>query len=373
MRWRIIYTLMGKEVRRQRANRGGLVLAILLVVAALLLTFLGRDGGAGALTGGVESCFIDYWQDDAWVQHLRDNVPDGLKQQIHFRPVKDATVVNGILVYPPGAGAIQIRIEENPAGRLQRRVMVWYPGKDSRAMADYENWFWRETARYFQQKVAQTERKNEPAVGMIVESDPLQHEQATLTGGTDMRAALTVGLVMFALFFSCIYLLPSLMCEERERGTLLAQVLSPASLLEILAAKFLLYPAAGMTLGALLAGIARPSVLAEPLFWLALAVAAVDSLGIGVSIASLARTQRAASMGALCYMLVVALYLFICQQANIVGLPYLALEYHGPRMLHAALGGTVHAEHWGNLAAAAGLSLVWCLAAAHLFRTRGWQ
>jgi len=373
MRWHILYTLLAKEVRRQRANRGGLVLAALLVVAALLMTFMGRDGGVGALTGGVDSCFIDYWQDDAWVKHLRDNIPDELKHQIHFRPVEQATVVNGILVYPPGTGAIQIRVEKDPTGRLYRRVNVWHPGKDTRAMADYERWFWRETARYFQQKAAHAERKNEPGDGMIVENDPLRHEQAALAGGTDVRSALTVGLVMFALFFPCIYLLPSLMCEERERGTLLAQVLSPASHWEILAAKFLLYPAAGIALGSLLAGIAQPSVLTEPMFWLALAVTAVGSQGIGLCIASLARTQRAASMGALCYMLLVALFLFICQQANITGLPYLALEYHGPRMLHAALAGTVHVGHWGNFAAAAGLSLVWCSAAAHLFRTRGWQ
>jgi hypothetical protein len=34
----------------------------------------------------------------------------------------------------------------------------------------------------------------------------------------------------------------SLTCEERERGILLAQALSPASAREILAAKFLFYP-----------------------------------------------------------------------------------------------------------------------------------
>jgi hypothetical protein len=35
-------------------------------------------------------------------------------------------------------------------------------------------------------------------------------------------------------------------------------------------------------------------------------------MGIGLTIASLARTQRAASIGALCYLLVVGLLLFIC-------------------------------------------------------------
>ena len=38
------------------------------------------------------------------------------------------------------------------------------------------------------------------------------------------------------------------MCEERERGVLLAQALSPASPLEIFAAKLLFYPAAGIAL-----------------------------------------------------------------------------------------------------------------------------
>src|SRR5207244_12556838 len=109
---------------------------------------------------------------------------------------------------------------------------------------------------------------------------------------------------------------------ERDRGILLAQALSPASALEILAAKFLFYPVAGMALAALLAGLYDVAVLARPLFWLAILVASLGSLGIGLTIASLARTQRAASMGALCYMMAVALVLFICQQNNIPFVPY---------------------------------------------------
>jgi hypothetical protein len=123
----------------------------------------------------------------------------------------------------------------------------------------------------------------------------------------------------------------------------------------------------------LLAGLATPAVLARPFFWLALVVCVFGSLGIGLTIASLARTQREASMGALCYMMVVAMLLFICQQASIPGLPYLALEYHGPRMLHAALSGRVLWFHWGNLAAAAALAVGWAALATRLFRQRGWQ
>jgi hypothetical protein len=167
--------------------------------------------------------------------------------------------------------------------------------------------------------------------------------------------------------------LPSLTCEERERGVLLAQALSPASTLEILAAKLVFYPALGIALAALLAGIHNPATLTRSFFWLGASVAAVGSLGIGLTIASLARTQRAASMGALCYTMAVALLLFICRQNNIVALPYLALEYYCPRVLHAAISGAVYPYHWGNLAGACVLATIWVTVAAVLFRRWGWQ
>jgi hypothetical protein len=76
--------------------------------------------------------------------------------------------------------------------------------------------------------------------------------------------------------------------------------------------------------------LARGLLHRPPFFRLALVVAVLGSMGIGLAIASLARTQRAASMGAMCYTLAVALILFICQQNAIPGLPSLALEYHCP-------------------------------------------
>ena len=100
---------------------------------------------------------------------------------------------------------------------------------------------------------------------------------------------------------------------------------------------------------------------------------AFGSLGIGLCIASLARTQRLASLGALCYMLVVALLLLICQQTGIGFLPWVFLEYHGPRMIHAALQGPGGTAPWRSLAATAALAVAWTSAAAILFRRYGWQ
>src|SRR5262249_1258154 len=164
-----------------------------------------------------------------------------------------------------------------------------------------------------------------------------ERRDSELRGGLDPRSGLATSLVVFGLFFVCVYLLPSLTCEERERGVLLAQALSPASTTELLAARFLFYPAIGLLLAAPLASTYDPPVLLRPFVWMALVVCVMGSMGIGLTIASLARSQRAASMGAMSYMMAVALLLFICQQNGIPGLPYLAIEYHGPRMLHAAL------------------------------------
>jgi hypothetical protein len=360
MRWHILRTLLHKEILRHAANRGGLALVLLLVVAAMLLSFFGtKDGSGGGLTPGVRLCYIDYWQDDPLVDHLRRHVPADLAERILFRPAQAVpTDSAGQMVYPQGTAAIQLRGLTRPEGSY--RVCFWHPG-DRSALAPFEVWFWQESLH--------CARERSDAFPL----PELRTEQAGLKGGLDPRSGMATALVLFGLFFTCVYLLPSLTCEERERGVLLAQALSPASTAEILAAKFLFYPALGLALAVVLAGTYQPAVLTRPFFWLALVVAVSGSMGVGLAIASLARTQRAASMGALCYMMAVALLLFVCQQNGIPGLPYLALEYHCPRMLHAALTDSVLWYHWGHLAAAAILAVAWAAVAAVLFRRHGWQ
>jgi hypothetical protein len=358
MRWRILRTLLHKEVLRHLANRGGIALVLLLIVAALLLSCFGvPDASGGGLAPGVRLCYVDYWLPSPLVTHLRNHLPAELADHIRFRPVQQAaTDAHGTIVYPQGTAAIQIR----PGEDRGYRMAFWHPG-DAAAMAPFEIWFWKEALHFTR---SQTEEAATPAI---------EAERLQLKGGLDPRSGMATALVLFGLFFVCVYLLPSLTCEERERGVLLAQALSPATTREILAAKFLFYPALALALAVVLAGTYRPIVLTRPFFWLALLGAVFGSMGIGLAIASLARTQRAASMGAMCYTLAVALLLFICQQNNIPGLPYLALEYHCPRMLHAALTDAVLPYHWGHLGGTAVLSVLWSLLAALLFRFQGWQ
>lgn len=408
MRWYILRALLVKEWQRHLANRGGIALALLLVAAAVLLSVFAPQETAAAGTGpvgGVRHCFIEFDLDTPLIEHLRANRPPELKEQIVLRPLRHADTVDGLIVYPTGTAAIQIRQifpDKSPTGRYTVDVSVWHPDGDPTALAPYEAWLWKELRRGM---TAQARSKGVPVPGepafdpenqwLLLEAHKRFQEQvsaASVSTGSgyavpdlavsrkglggkvlDLRSAIATGLVVFALYFTCVYLLPTLNCEERERGVLLAQALSPASPTEIVAAKFIFYPGAGIVLAATLAAIYKTTILSSLFFWLALLAVGGGFLGIGMTIATMARTQRAAFLGGMCYLLSVSMLLMICSMNSIPFLPYLAVEYHGPRILHAALSGEVLWYHWYNLLAALGLAAAWLVAAGWLFRRRGWQ
>ncbi|QVL33712.1 ABC transporter permease [Telmatocola sphagniphila] len=412
MRWHILQTLLHKEFLRHATNRGGLALAGLLITASLLLAILNPAEDKGfSLFGGIHHCYIDFEEDNGLIQHLRDTVPDELRNAIFIRQMEPNSKPDQPLNYPTGTGAIQIRrLNTQSAGKPGYLIWLWHPNNDRQGMAVYESWFWRETYDYFQNQAAKqlseaglngAKEMGQPPLDdnlwglrkayeelfdryrtvSATLSPELQKpmpivelKETPLTGsGMSSRASISTALVMFSLFFTCVYLMPSLTCEERERGLLLAQALSPANTLEILTAKFMFYPAFGVFLATILSGIHNPQVLKNPFYWLTMFTLALGSLGIGITLACVARTQRSASMAALCYMLVVALTLLMCQQNNIAYIPYMALEYHAPLIIHATLTSQIKPHHWVNLAACAALGFLWASLAFVLFRKRGWQ
>jgi hypothetical protein len=408
MRWYIIKALLVKEWQRHLANRGGIALALLLVAAAVLLSVFAPAGesstaGTEAL-GGVRHCFIEFDRPSPLIKHLENNRPPELKEQIKFRELAKADTIDGNIYYPTGTASIQIRqpfAAQSPTGRDMLNVYVWHPSGDPTALAPYEAWLWKETRRFYTQRARDkgVTPPPEPKFDaenqwLIVEAHRRFQEQVAAASGSsgaftvpdleinrkglggkvlDIRSAVATALVIFALYFTCVYLLPTLNCEERERGVLLAQALSPASPAEIVTAKFLFYPTAGILLAVTIAAVYKTSILSSLFFWLALFAVGGGFLGIGMTIATLARTQKAAFLGGMCYLMTVSMLLMICSMNGIPILPYLALEYHGPRILHAAITGDVVHYHWYNLLGAAALAVAWLTAAGWLFRRRGWQ
>lgn len=407
MRLHILRALFVKEVRRHLANRGGLALAGLLVVAALLLsvfnpTAVDAGGGGGDLVGGVHHCFVEYAEKTPFVRALEASVPPHLKAKLVFRQLPPDRLT-GPVNYAPGTGAVRI-VESTRDGTPRLKFDVWHPPGDPAAMAPYEQWFFRAAREQLQTqaaaKLGDTAKLTAPdfrnddlwAVQEAFRSLDAEAERLRPTTDgprvlpaveikrnglgakpLDLRSAVATALVVFALYFTCCYLLPTLNCEERERGVLLAQALSPASPAEIVAAKFLFYPTAGVGLAAALAGIYSPGVLSTLFFWLALLALASGFLGIGMTVSTLAKTQRAAFMGSMCYLLSVSLLLFVCSQSGVPFLPQLAIETHGPKILHAAMTRNVESYHWVHLLATFGLGAGWMTLAGWLFRRRGWQ
>lgn len=408
MRWYIIKALLVKEWQRHLANRGGIALALLLIAAAVLLSvFAPKEAAAGTgMVGGVHHCFIEYDRETPLVKHLKANVPKDLVGSIVFRAMPDPDRIQTIQNAEVGTGSLQILqlgADRSPSGRPTISVRVWHPKGDPAALAPYEAWLWKECRRFFSSQIrdALPGLPADPAFDSLNDwivmdshgrfqgqvaalasqanvSSPRVPDLAVHRDGLggkvlDFRAAVATGLVVFSLYFACVYLLPTLNCEERERGVLLAQALSPASPTEIVAAKFLFYPCFGIALAATIAAIYKTAVLSSLFFWLALFAVGGGFLGIGMTIATLARTQRAAFLGGMCYLLSVSMVLLICATNGIPVLPWAAIEYHGPRILHAALSGEVATRHWAHLIGAVLLAATWLTAAGWLFRRRGWQ
>jgi len=397
MRFYVLRALVLKEVRRHVANKGGLVLCGLLIVAALMLTIFNptkvADGAAGGdLIGGVHHCYVDYPLESKFIRDLKTKVPANLSAQLVFRNLKPEQI-DRPLVSSPGTGAIRIK-EVRDAAEVVEQLMVevWHPPGDPGAMTVYEQWFYRACHSIYAERLSsasptlrdddlwpveeafrqlQTRAEQQQSKSLVPEVKIARNGLGAEP--LDYRSAIATAMVVFALYFLCCYLLPTMNCEERERGVLLAQALSPASPTEIVAAKFLFYPVVGMCLAATLAGIYSPTVLSTLFFWLSLLALASGFLGIGMTVSTLAKTQRSAFMGSMCYLLVVALFLFVCNQCAIPILPLFAIETHGPKILHAAMTQKVEPYHWWSLLAAVGLGAAWMSLAAWLFRKRGWQ
>ena len=157
MRWRILKTLLQKEALRHATNRGGLALAGLLITASLLLAALNpaaEDDKPAMLVGGVHHCIVWYDEQDDWVSYLEAHKPAGMNANILFYVIRPRAELDEHLKYDTGTGGIEIRQMPAVDGRPKYRVNVRYPAGDRAGMAAYENWFWRESHRFFHSRAA---------------------------------------------------------------------------------------------------------------------------------------------------------------------------------------------------------------------------
>lgn len=397
MRGYVLRTLFVKEARRVAAHRGTVGMLLLLLVAAVLLSFAGARALEGAFgSGSAGTCVIDTWDRSEWVRHLEARVPPELRSRVSFRQMENH---RGMIRYPTGSVGIQLRPNEDTGGY---KIWTWHAPGAAESAAWCEAWVWRETRRFFLDRSgvddatralearqigaidsrddawalgeahARFRQRVDPG-GSVVPRFDVERSPFRSVSGAGARDAIAMGLVLLGLFFVGIFLLPSMTCEERERGTLAAIALSPAAAREIVSAKLGFYFLLAFALAALLGGIAAPAALGRPFFWGTLAAVALASVAIGFCIASLAKTQRGASLGALSYLFATGVLLVTGKDGPLEPVTWLLIERHGPELLLAALAGVVRRAQWVQLGVAAALALVWVGVASLCYRRFGWR
>jgi len=415
VRWYVLRALVRKEVLRVASQRGAMGMALLMVVTAALFSVVGSRSLSGlGLGGDAGLCVVDYWKPDHWLRHLEENRPDDPDHRVEMRSMAGH---EGWIRYPSGSVGIQLRPLDagGSPDAPHYKVWVWYPSGQSSAATWCEDWFWTESRRFFLEQaraglgpserqrfdigvrnvdqVHATGLRNEAhdyfrqtvTRALLGVSRPLEEastvvpalevERSSLWGGkkTKPREAVGMGLSLLALFFVGVFLLPSLTCEERERGTLMAIALSPASAREILAARMSFYFVLATGLALVVAVISAPASIGNPFLWASVAAVALGAVGVGMTIAAIAKTQRSASTGALLYLFATGVLLLTGKGGALEPLTWLMLERHGPEMLLAALAGRGGAEAWVPLGFTLVIAVVWNLVASAAYRRWGWR
>lgn len=397
MRVIVLRALLLKELRRVAAHRGSVGMVLLIVVTAVLMSFAGARALSGVIPGGQASrCVIDVWHENAWVAHLRSHVPRGLRDRISFRSLQNRP---GFIRYPIGSVGIQLRPDENSGGY---KLWTWHPSGDPAAAAWCESFVWRESRRFFLTASdldattrALVEREVDGIDGTddawaLRESHARFRERVDPTGtrvprfdverspfrtisGAGAREAVAMGLVLLSLFFVGIFLLPSMTSEERERGVASAIALSPARPSEIVLARLGFYFVFAFGLASLVGGIAVPSAWVRPFFWAVVAVIALGSVAIGFTLASVSKTQRGASLAALCYLFATGVLMVTAKDNALEPVTWFLLERHGPTLLLVAFSGVTGTGPWLELGFTGLLSLGWVALASFVYRRFGWR
>lgn len=377
LRWHIIRILLAKQLLRLKKNTAayallGLLLAITILMAVGSKTLKAKD----SVDKQVLPCFIVFETEGDWMEYLGANLKDaGLPIAIVTR---DELLKPGqrVVQYPFGVSVIEVY----PGGLAvdqPHRIRYLHSGNEA-ALGPFKSWFWKHTTEFHGQTGS---IKEELGVIKLPTTDKEAQEEAANAIGktpsfTDVLTPELVGTVMlFAVqFFLCCHLLVAFTSQDRERGTLLALSLSPASVLEILSAKYIFHVGLSVFFSMVVISILNPASLTHGGLWLIMILASIGYTSVGIVMASFAKTQSAAGLLTMCYMLVAGVVAYLAtsyssfdtiQKAtfehysftlSVIGMKY----QYNPFVVPAV--GTM-----------AGIVAAWAIFAGYTFNRRGWQ
>lgn len=362
----ILQVLLAKERLRLRKQPMALMLLGLLAAVSILIATGGPQLQGGADKSKVPTCWIVYDAENPWIQHLKQHLPE--RPPIKIVAASKMPRRGEHFAYPSGDGALELYTQN----RRHPRIVLRYPGQQPSILWPHTQWFWGETVAF----IGETPAFDQVFVPIGRSSPQSPSDILRQTSLSDLMTIEMIGsLLMFAVqFFCCVHLLISFTAQERERGTLLALALTPASLPEILLAKCLFHGGLSLAMCATIVAILKPVALAQPLLWITLLVTTIGFLSVGVLIASLAKTQATAALLTLCYMLGIALIFHLSRGwAAFAMVRELMFEHNGFLLVHASLKGAASVAAWQRVGTLTAVVTGWVIAATEIFKRKGWR
>ena len=356
---RILAILVDREARRLRKNPSALLLLGLLTAISVLLA-ISRPGPKPQMT-----CWVVYSQASPWTELLKRRAADN--PRIRVVSVAEVKSLSDWRVYPPHDSAIEIDERDQ---KVSLRFL--YPGNDPNVLAPYLQWFWPATAEHFG-AIAPFASTTLPIAGSSRGAVMERLKQSSITELMTEEFVATI-LLIIVLFVTCCHLQVSFTSQDRERGTLTALVLTPASTGELLLSRYIFHLALGWTACAAIIGILRPVAFWHPLLWVTVVLASIGLVSVGTVMASLARTQSAAGVLSLCYMLFGGVIFYLATKFSAFGtLKDASFESYSLPLLFLSLKQNLPLEKAPGLINLAALVGGWTVAASWLFRQRGWR
>ena len=374
----ILRTLIRKDASRLAKNTPAVMLLGLMVLLAVLL-----DSGIVSqpeAENQMSTCWLVYWNDGPWVDHLRERIPPGLPIRIvdQRKMPRDSAGIR----YPAGQTGIELRHDGrgNPEGD-SLRVLYRYPGDDPAVLWPASRWFLSASIEYFGNRPPLDEElvpiENQPPA----EGQPVG--QSTSVGEL-MSTQLVGTMLLFSVqFVACCALFVSLTSQEREQGTLQAVAMSPATPLEILASKIVLHLVIALGLSAAIVAILHPPALRLPVFWLVQILMSLGLMSVGTIIVSWAKLQSHAGLLSFCYVLGIGVATFLAGRfAGFAVLRRAMFEHYGfvltyasldPRLDGARILDTLALIRIPTFTKMVGLVTVWLTVSAIVFLRRGWR
>lgn len=362
-RWHILRTLLYKEYLRYSYNWGLLVVVGALLALSALVSISSRlTRVPGLEPTGLRMCHVLYQygaRNEAWVNYLR-------KQRAPCAVTYTGN--SGNLPRPslsPDAMAVELLAprEGDPNGKEADTwtVRYWHVGPElPPSSLLVRNWLVHATNDFLQVRPRMREET---------------YEAEVLSGrsASERVPLIITALVIFALYLLSFNLYITSTGEEREKRVLLGLLLTPASPLEIIAAKAIFYATASLLVSVAVVAMYQPLLLFNPFLWGAVLCGSLSYVAIGTVVVSLVRRQTTINTVSMLYLIATSIVMILSQflPGFIVVQLFLVENYlHGLMKLIMA-GGPPSWAMLMYLIMLAGATLCWSLVAVGVFTRYG--